>query len=41
MTRTGDRAADIAANTEKFNEILGRHIRSNPSLWLWCHRRWR
>jgi len=41
IKRNGDSTINIAENTRRFNDILGDAIRKDPSLWLWCHRRWR
>jgi len=41
LVRTGDRDADIAANTQRFNDTLEEIIRRTPGQWLWTHRRWK
>lgn len=41
LIQTGDRAKDIAANTQLFNQVLENYVRKNPSQWLWIHRRWK
>ncbi len=38
---TGDREADIVANTTMFNKILEDFVREFPEQWLWIHRRWK
>lgn len=38
---TGNRAADIRANTQLFNDVIGEQIRRVPEQWLWLHRRWK
>jgi len=39
--QTGQRASDIAAVTERLNDVIGAWIRERPELWLWAHRRFR
>ncbi len=41
MVRTGDIAEDIMVNTERFNQVIEKHIRMAPESWFWVHRRWR
>jgi len=38
---TGDDAADVLANTELYNRVIGDAIRRAPDQWLWVHRRWK
>jgi KDO2-lipid IV(A) lauroyltransferase len=38
---TGDRAADIAANTQRFMAVIEETIRQYPDQWLWVHQRWK
>lgn len=38
---TGDRAADVLANTARYTKVLEGIIRRYPDQWLWIHRRWR
>ena len=38
---TGDREADVRANTILVNQALGQEIRAHPEQWLWLHRRWK
>ncbi len=40
MVDTGDRAADVAANTRRINALFEDWIRARPDLWFWPHRRW-
>lgn len=39
--RTGDRAADVLAFTARLNAECERHVRAEPELWYWVHRRWK
>ena len=41
LIRTGDREADILANTQRFNDMVERAIRRHPEQWLWTYNRWR
>ena len=41
LERTGDRDADVAALTARLNLALERHVRAEPWLWWWIHRRWK
>ena len=38
---TGDKKADIINTTQRLNDDLEEMIRTNPSQWLWLHKRWR
>jgi KDO2-lipid IV(A) lauroyltransferase len=38
---TGDRAADTAENTRRFNRVLEEMVRARPDHWIWMHKRWR
>ena len=38
---TGDTAADVVANTQRYNEVLESIVRRHPNQWLWVHRRWK
>ena len=40
ISRTGDLAADIRTNTDRFNELISEQILEDPSQWVWIHRRW-
>ncbi len=41
LIRSGDRRADIQANTARFNRIVEDFVRKHPDQWLWIHRRWK
>lgn len=41
LTDSGDREADIRANTILVNQVLEAQIRAHPEQWLWLHRRWK
>ncbi len=41
LVRTGDKDADVRANTQLFNDALEKIIREHPEQWLWTHRRWK
>jgi Kdo2-lipid IVA lauroyltransferase/acyltransferase len=38
---TGDVAADVVANTARYNAALEAIVRRHPDQWLWVHRRWK
>ena len=40
LSRTGDSAADILENTQRFTKVIESHVRRYPDQWLWLHRRW-
>ncbi len=41
LIRSGDRRADVLANTARFNRIVEDFVRKYPDQWLWIHRRWK
>ena len=41
LVRTGDRARDVAVNTQRFQSALEAGVRRHPGQWLWIHRRWK
>ena len=41
VTRTGNREADILANTQRFTKIIEETVRQYPDQWLWVHQRWK
>lgn len=38
---TGDRDADVQANTQRFTRIIEDTVRKYPDQWLWIHQRWK
>lgn len=41
MARSGDREADLIANTQLINQAIEQAIRAHPDNWLWLHNRWK
>jgi len=41
VIRTGDRDADILANTAAMTKIIEREVRKRPEQWFWLHQRWK
>jgi len=41
MRTTGDRAADIVANTQACSDVVEAMIRQYPEQWIWFHKRWK
>ena len=41
LVRTGDDAADIRENTQRFTRVIENYVRRHPDQWLWVHRRWK
>jgi len=41
LARTGDDAADIRENTQRFTNVIENYVRRYPDQWLWVHRRWK
>jgi len=39
--RTGDDAADVLANTQRFTSVFEEMVRRHPEQWLWMHKRWK
>jgi KDO2-lipid IV(A) lauroyltransferase len=40
LSRSGDYAVDLAANTNKFMELIQATIQQYPDQWLWMHKLW-
>ena len=38
---TGDFEADLLANVQRINDIIGSYIRKFPEQWVWMHERWK
>lgn len=41
LVKTGDRDADVIANVQLINDVIGDQIRDHPEQWLWFHNRWK
>jgi KDO2-lipid IV(A) lauroyltransferase len=41
VIRTGDRDADVLANTQRFTKVIEQIVRRYPDQWLWVHQRWK
>ena len=41
LQKSGDEAADVVANTQKWVSIQEAYIRRYPHLWVWNHKRWK
>jgi KDO2-lipid IV(A) lauroyltransferase len=41
LVRTGDDAAEIRENTQRFTHVIENYVRRYPDQWLWVHRRWK
>jgi len=41
VIRTGDRDADVLANTQRFTKVIEEIVRRYPEQWLWVHQRWK
>lgn len=41
VIRTGDRNADVLANTQRFTKVIEQIVRRYPDQWLWVHQRWK
>ena len=38
---TGNKEADLVANTQKWSNVVESYIRQYPEQWVWMHRRWK
>ncbi|MBW6485768.1 MAG: lysophospholipid acyltransferase family protein [Syntrophobacterales bacterium] len=38
---TGERDADVIANTQRFTKVIEDTVRKYPEQWLWIHQRWK
>ena len=38
---TGDKGADVDANTEIFTRMIEKYVRTYPDHWFWFHKRWK
>ena len=41
VIRTGDRDADVLANTQRFTKVIEQIVRRYPDQWFWVHQRWK
>jgi Kdo2-lipid IVA lauroyltransferase/acyltransferase len=41
VERTGDAAADVVLNTQRFTAVFEEMVRRHPEQWLWMHKRWK
>jgi KDO2-lipid IV(A) lauroyltransferase len=41
LRKSGDIEKDILDATTRFNEVIGRYVKSHPEQWFWVHNRWR
>lgn len=41
ISDTGDKAADLISNTQKWSDVVESYIRKYPEQWVWMHRRWK
>lgn len=41
LLHSEDPHRDVQIATDLFNDLIGKQIKSNPSQWVWIHRRWR
>jgi KDO2-lipid IV(A) lauroyltransferase len=41
LIRSGDREADIIANTQRCTAVIEEMMRRHPDQWIWFHKRWK
>jgi KDO2-lipid IV(A) lauroyltransferase len=41
LSRSGNDAMDVVANTALFTKVIEDYVRRYPDQWLWVHRRWK
>jgi KDO2-lipid IV(A) lauroyltransferase len=41
LVRTGDREADVLANTQRCTAVVEEMLRRHPDQWIWFHKRWK
>ncbi|MBU0895503.1 MAG: lysophospholipid acyltransferase family protein [Candidatus Omnitrophica bacterium] len=41
IANTGDREADLLANTRRWSDVVESYIKRYPDQWVWMHRRWK
>ena len=41
LVDTGNKDADMAANTQRWSDVVESYIRRYPEQWVWMHRRWK
>jgi KDO2-lipid IV(A) lauroyltransferase len=41
VERSGDFAADVRRNTQRFTDVFETMVRRHPEQWLWMHKRWK
>jgi len=41
LADTGNKEADVVANTQRWSDVLESYIRRYPDQWVWMHRRWK
>jgi KDO2-lipid IV(A) lauroyltransferase len=41
MVRSGDREADVVANTQRCTAVIEEMMRRHPDQWIWFHKRWK
>ncbi|MDO8536429.1 MAG: lysophospholipid acyltransferase family protein [Candidatus Omnitrophota bacterium] len=41
LVDTGDRAADLVTNTQRWSDVIESYIKKYPEHWVWMHKRWK